>query len=69
MDWQSWLVAVVVLLCAGSLLRRFWVRPNASAGGCSNCATCGSGADKACSSTAGADFAPIVFHPTRDKGL
>ena len=69
MDWQSWLVAVVVLLCAGSLLRRFWVRPNVSAGGCSTCSSCARGAEKACASTAGTDFAPIVFHPTRDKGL
>ena len=69
MDWQSWLVALVVALCAGSLLRKFWVSPNASAGGCSNCASCGNGADKVCAGSASTDFAPIVFHPDRDKNI
>jgi hypothetical protein len=67
MDLQSWVVAVVVAFSAGSLLRRFWVLPNANEGGCSNCSSCSSGADKACASSAGTDFAPIVFYPIKPK--
>jgi hypothetical protein len=67
MDWQSGLVGVAVLVCAGSLLRRFWGLPNASEGVCSNCASCGSGADKACNSSAGSDCRPIIFDAIRDK--
>lgn len=68
MDWQSGLVALVVALCAGSVMRRFWTRPKASAGGCSHCASCGSDADKTCAGSAGVDFAPLVFHPSTDQG-
>ena len=67
MDLQGWLVAVVVALSFGSLLRRFWVRQPAGEGGCSHCSSCGSGAGKACTSSAGADFAPIEFHTGKPK--
>ena len=67
MDWQSLLVAVVVALSAASLLRKFWVRQPREQGGCSNCSACSSDADKACASSAGADFAPIEFHTGKPK--